>query len=32
MTVDDRKRRVLEAIVALYGMDGEPVGSSLLSE
>lgn len=32
MMVDDRKRRVLEAIVALYGMEGEPVGSSLLSQ
>lgn len=32
MMVDDRKRRVLEAIVALYAMEGEPVGSSLLSQ
>ncbi|MBQ5754070.1 MAG: heat-inducible transcription repressor HrcA [Oscillospiraceae bacterium] len=31
MTVDQRKQRILEAIVALYAMDGEPVGSSLLS-
>ena len=31
MTVDERKQRILEAIVALYAMDGEPVGSGLLS-
>ena len=31
MTVDERKQRILEAIVALYTMDGEPVGSGLLS-
>lgn len=30
--MDDRKRRVLQAIVSLYAMDGEPVGSSLLQE
>ena len=31
MTVDERNQRILEAIVALYAMDGEPVGSGLLS-
>ena len=31
MTMDERKRRVLQAIVALYALDGEPVGSGLLS-
>ena len=30
MAMDDRKRRVLQAVVTLYGMDGEPVGSGLL--
>ena len=30
--MDDRKRRVLRAIVTLYGADGEPVGSGLLAE
>ena len=30
--MDDRKQRVLRAIVTLYGTDGEPVGSSLLAE
>ena len=28
MTMDARKQRVLQAIVALYGLEGEPVGSS----
>ena len=32
MPMDDRKRRVLRAIVTLYGADGEPVGSGLLAE
>ncbi len=31
MPMDDRKQRVLEAIVALYNEGGEPVGSGLLS-
>ena len=31
MTVDARKQRVLQAIVSLYGMDGEPVGSGVLA-
>ncbi|MGN0976095.1 MAG: heat-inducible transcriptional repressor HrcA [Gemmiger sp.] len=31
MTMDARKQRILEAIVALYAMDGEPVGSGLLA-
>ncbi|MBQ7860524.1 MAG: heat-inducible transcription repressor HrcA [Faecalibacterium sp.] len=31
MTVDERKQRVLQAIVALYGLEGEPVGSGLLA-
>ena len=26
MTMDARKQRVLQAIVALYGLEGEPVG------
>ena len=30
--MDDRKQRVLEAIVALYTQGGEPVGSGLLSQ
>ena len=29
MAMDDRKQRVLEAIVALYTQGGEPVGSGL---
>lgn len=29
--MDARKQRILEAIVALYAMDGEPVGSGLLA-
>lgn len=32
MGIDDRKQRVLRAIVTLYGSAGEPVGSSLLAE
>ena len=32
MAMDDRKRRVLQAIVTLYGADGEPVGSGLLAQ
>lgn len=32
MAMDDRKQRVLRAIVTLYGADGEPVGSGLLAE
>ena len=31
MAMDDRKQRVLTAIVSLYSADGEPVGSTLLS-
>ena len=31
MAMDARKQRILEAIVALYANDGEPVGSGLLS-
>ena len=31
MTVDERKQRVLQAIVSLYGLDGEPVGSGVLA-
>ncbi|MCI6639247.1 MAG: heat-inducible transcriptional repressor HrcA [Pygmaiobacter massiliensis] len=30
MDMDERKRRILAAIVALYAQDGEPVGSNLL--
>ena len=29
--MDARKQRILEAIVALYASDGEPVGSGLLA-
>ncbi|MGN0707609.1 MAG: heat-inducible transcriptional repressor HrcA [Faecalibacterium sp.] len=31
MAMDARKQRVLQAIVALYGLEGEPVGSSVLA-
>ena len=31
MAMDERKQRVLQAIVALYGLEGEPVGSSVLA-
>lgn len=31
MPIDDRKQRILMAIVSLYGSEGEPVGSQLLS-
>ncbi|MEE0800892.1 MAG: heat-inducible transcriptional repressor HrcA [Gemmiger sp.] len=31
MAMDARKQRILEAIVALYATDGEPVGSGLLA-
>ena len=31
MAMDQRKQRILEAIVALYAVDGEPVGSVLLA-
>lgn len=31
MAMDARKQRILEAIVALYAMEGEPVGSGLLA-
>ncbi len=31
MAIDDRKQRILMAIVSLYAADGEPVGSNLLS-
>ena len=30
MAMDERKQRILQAIVALYAMEGEPVGSGLL--
>lgn len=30
--IDDRKARVLQAIVRLYSSDGEPVGSTLLAQ
>ena len=32
MPIDDRKQRVLRAIVMLYGAQGEPVGSGLLAQ
>lgn len=32
MSIDDRKQRVLRAIVRLYSVGGEPVGSGLLAE
>ena len=32
MAIDNRKQRVLRAIVALYATGGEPVGSGLLAE
>lgn len=32
MPIDDRKRRIMMAIVSLYSSDGEPVGSNLLSQ
>jgi heat-inducible transcriptional repressor len=32
MTVDDRKQRIMQAIVTLYGVEGEPVGSGLLAD
>ena len=31
MTMDERKQRIMQAIVTLYAMEGEPVGSSLLA-
>lgn len=31
MAIDDRKQRILMAIVSLYASEGEPVGSNLLS-
>ena len=31
MSMDDRKQRIMMAIVSLYANDGEPVGSNLLS-
>lgn len=31
MPMDARKQRILEAVVALYALDGEPVGSGLLA-
>lgn len=31
MAMDDRKQRIMMAIVSLYANDGEPVGSNLLS-
>jgi len=30
--MDERKRKVLRAVVALYGLDGEPGGSGPLAE
>ena len=32
MPIDDRKQRVLRALVTLYGAQGEPVGSGLLAQ
>lgn len=32
MAMDDRKQRVLDAIVLLYGSGGEPIGSGLLAD
>lgn len=32
MAIDDRKQRVLRAIVSLYGTEGEPVGSGVLAQ
>lgn len=32
MAMDDRKRRIMMAIVSLYANEGEPVGSNLLSQ
>lgn len=32
MSMDERKRRILMTIVSLYALDGEPVGSNLLSK
>lgn len=32
MAMDDRKQRILTAIVSLYATDAEPVGSNLLSQ
>lgn len=32
MKIDDRKQQILTAIISLYATDGEPVGSSLLSQ
>lgn len=32
MAMDDRKQRIMMAIVSLYASDGEPVGSNLLSK
>ncbi len=31
MTVDERKQRIMQAIVTLYALEGEPVGSGLLA-
>ena len=31
MAMDERKQRVLRAIVSLYSIEGEPVGSSVLA-
>src|SRR5699024_8125631 len=31
MAMDERKQRVLRAIVSLYSVEGEPVGSSVLA-
>ncbi len=32
MTVDARKQRILQAIVTLYSLEGEPVGSGVLAD
>ena len=32
MQIDDRKQKILTAVILLYAADGEPVGSGLLSE
>ncbi len=31
MAMDERKQRILSAVVALYGLEGEPVGSGVLA-
>ncbi len=31
MSMDDRKRQIMQAIVQLYGLEGEPIGSGVLA-